>query len=70
MEYIVELEYKVQLENCCPKQMSLLGCKVIFDQEFLRWPNKTFYTSDRSVNTLTCSAHASNLVKSLNIRDL
>ena len=45
---------------CEPKQMILLRCKVVFDQDFLRCQFKHFYTSDKSVNTLTCSAHASN----------
>ena len=36
------------------KKMILLRCKVVFDLNFLRWPNQTFYTSDRYVNNCTC----------------
>ena len=43
--------------------LSLLRCKVVFDQDFLRWPDQTFYTSRRKVNILSCSAHASKIVK-------
>ena len=48
------------------KPISLLRCKVVFDQDFLRWPNQTFYTSDRYVNNFTLQIQ----LKSIKTRDL
>ena len=47
------IELSIMLNICKPKQLSLLRCKVVFDQDFLRWPNQTFSTPGRTVNILS-----------------
>ena len=44
------------------KTIILLRCEVVFEQDFFQCQTKQFYTSNKSINTLMCSVHASNLV--------
>ena len=48
----------------------LLRCKVVFDQDILRWPNPTFPSSGRILNNLLVHRSRFKTVKALKFFDL